>query len=78
MINTQAGLFKTNQNQAIHMPKAVAFPESIKKVSVVAFGNTRIITPIDESWDECFDGPGISDDFMSAREQPGDQIREPL
>jgi len=78
MINAQAALFKSNQSQAIRLPKAVAFPESVKKVSVVVLGNKRIITPLGESWDEWFEGSGVSDDFMSIREQPDDQIREAL
>lgn len=69
-------VFKSNQTQAVRLPKAVAFPESIKKVEIVAVGNTRIITPVGESWDYWFDGPGVSDDFMVGRDQPADQERE--
>ncbi|MBT8420338.1 MAG: antitoxin [Gammaproteobacteria bacterium] len=71
-------LFKSNRSQAVRLPKAVAFPESVKKVNVIAIGNQRIITPAGESWDEWFNGPGVSEDFMSSREQPADQIRERL
>ncbi len=39
-------------------------------------GNTRIISPAGESWDQWFDGPVVSDDFMSDREQPDEQERE--
>jgi virulence-associated protein VagC len=28
------------------------------------------------SWDEFFDGPGVSDDFMRDRDQPPPQERE--
>lgn len=41
-------------------------------------GNTRIISPVGEDWDQWFDGPGISNDFMNDREQPPDQEREVL
>lgn len=71
-------LFKSNKTQAVRLPKPVALPESIKKVDIVAIGNTRIITPAGESWDHWFDGPGVSDDFMLDREQPSDQKREAL
>jgi len=71
-------LFKSNKTQAVRLPKPVALPESIKKVDIVAIGNTRIITPAGESWDHWFDGPGVSDDFMLDREQPSDQEREAL
>jgi len=76
MKSANTTVFKSNQTQAVRLPKAVAFPESIKKVAIVAVGNTRIITPAGESWDDWFDGPGVSDDFMNDREQPADQQRE--
>ncbi len=78
MKSANTTVFKSNQTQAVRLPKAVAFPESIKKVEIVAVGNTRIITPIGESWDYWFDGPGVSDDFMVDRDQPEDQQRESL
>jgi len=76
MKSVNTTVFKSNQTQAVRLPKAVALPESIKKVKIVAVGNTRIITPADESWDYWFDGPGVSDDFMNERDQPADQQRE--
>ncbi|NOX08764.1 MAG: antitoxin [Gammaproteobacteria bacterium] len=69
-------LFKSNKTQAVRLPKPVALPESIKKVAIVAIGNTRIITPAGESWDHWFDSPGVSDDFMLDREQASGQDRE--
>jgi len=75
-INTT--IFKSNQTQAVRLPKAVALPESVKRVEIVAIGNTRIITPAGESWDYWFDGLGVSDDFMRDRDQPADQHREPF
>jgi antitoxin VapB len=30
------------------------------------------------SWDDWFDGPGVSNDFLASREQPADQERESL
>lgn len=71
-------VFNCNKTQAVRLPKAVALPDSITKVDVVAVGNTRIITPAGESWDQWFEGPGVSDDFMLSREQPADQERENL
>ena len=71
-------LFKSNKTQAVRLPKPVALPDSIKKVDIVAIGNTRIITPAGESWDQWFDGRGVSDDFMLDRDQPADQEREAL
>ncbi len=71
-------VFKSNKTQAIRLPKPVALPDSIKKVDIVAIGNTRIITPAGESWDQWFDSRGVSDDFMLDRDQPTDQEREAL
>jgi antitoxin VapB len=76
MANTRTKLFRTNKTQAVRLPRAVAFEDSVTEVEIVAVGNTRIITPAGSSWDVWFDGPGVSDDFMPQREQPEDQERE--
>ena len=36
-------VFKNNRSQAVRLSKAIALPESVKRVDVVAVGNTRII-----------------------------------
>jgi len=72
----QASVFKTNKSQAVRLPKPVALPEDVKKVDIVALGRARLIAPAGEAWDSWFDGEGVSDDFMSEREQPKDQERE--
>lgn len=72
----QATVFKTNRSQAVRLPKAVALPEDVKRVEIIAIGRTRIITPAGESWDSWFDGPAISSDFMAERDQPSEQERE--
>jgi len=69
-------IFKSNKSQAVRLPKAVELPESVREVSIIAIGNQRIITPAAESWDDWFDNPQVSDDFMSERVQPEDQLRE--
>lgn len=78
MSATITKIFKSNKSQAVRLPKAVELPESVTEVSIVAIGNKRIITPASESWDDWFDGPRVSEDFMVEREQPEDQLREPL
>jgi antitoxin VapB len=78
MSRVRTKLFKTNKTQAVRLPKIVAFEDSIAEVEIVAVGSTRIISPVGSSWDEWFDGPGVSEDFMSQREQPEDQEREDL
>jgi len=78
MTSAQTKVFKSNRSQAVRLPKAIAFPESIKDVEITAIGNTRIITPVGQSWDEWFASSGASPDFMEKREQQEDQIRESL
>ena len=74
----QTKIFKSNQSQAVRLPKAVAFPDHLREVEIVAIGNKRIITPSGGSWDDWFDDEGVTDDFMLSREQPADQQREPI
>lgn len=74
----EAAVFKSNKSQAIRLPKAVALPDDITRVEVVVLGRSRLITPVGESWQSWFDGPTVSTDFMSDREQPTEQQREAL
>ena len=71
-------VFKNNRSQAIRLPKEVYFPESVKDVEITALGNKLMIVPANQSWDEWFNRPGVSGDFMTARKQPEDQHRETL
>ena len=72
----QTKVFKSNQSQAVRLPKAVAFPVGVKEVEIVVIGNSRVITPKNKSWDSWFDSAPASDDFMSDRDQPMVQERE--
>ncbi|MCJ8271971.1 MAG: antitoxin [Psychrosphaera sp.] len=72
----QASVFKSNKSQAIRLPKPVALPDDVKKVDIVVLGRARLITPAGESWDSWFEGEGVTEDFMSQRDQPEDQERE--
>lgn len=74
----RANLFKSNKSQALRLPKPVAYPDSVKQVDIVMQGRARIITPAGESWDTWFDGVGVSEDFMTDREQPIQQERGAL
>ena len=74
----RSSVFMNNKSQAVRLPKAVALPESVKKVDIVKVGRARVITPAGESWDVWFDREGVSEDFMPERDQPDDQERESL
>ena len=78
MSTAHTRIFKSNTSQAVRLPKAVALPETIKEVDIVAVGNQRIITPAGRVWDYWFDHSECSDDFMLSRHQEGDQQREAL
>jgi antitoxin VapB len=72
----QSSVFKSNKSQAIRLPKAVALPEHVKKVEIIAQGNTRLIVPAGGSWEAFFDGPRIDEDFLDDRRQPLPQRRD--
>lgn len=74
----QGAVFQSNRSQAIRLPKAVALPDDVKRVDIVAVGRTRIIAPAGELWDSWFEGDAVSSDFMTEREQPAAQERDPL
>lgn len=69
----RASVFKSNKSQAVRLPKPVALPETVKQVDIIALGRARLIVPAGEAWDSWFDGDGVSEDFMSDREQPVDK-----
>ena len=72
-------VFVTNRSQAVRLPKAVAFPDGVHQVEIIKLGHSRLVTPIGRRGDEFFvNGPRASEDFMSEREQPGAEQREPL
>ena len=72
----QGSVFQSNRSQAVRLPKAVALPDDVKRVDVVAIGRTRILTPAGETWSSWFEGDDVTADFMAKREQPPDQERE--
>lgn len=74
----ESTVFMASRTQAVRLPKAVALPDDVKRVEVVVMGRARLITPAGESWDSWFDGPAVSADFASDRDQPADQQREAL
>ncbi len=63
-------VFEHNRTQAVRLPAETRFPKHIKKVTVRILGNTRIIAPADNTWDDFFLSPkdGVSDDFMKEKE----------
>ncbi len=68
-------LFRSNRSQAVRLPKDVAFPESVRDVTILREGVRRVIVPAHSMWDDFFDAPGID---LPLREQPRAQERDPL
>ncbi|MEY2659089.1 MAG: hypothetical protein RLZZ123_261 [Pseudomonadota bacterium] len=61
-------VFMTNRSQAVRLPLEMRLPESVHKVEVRAVGQTRVITPVGQTWDSFFlGGPTVSDDFLKER-----------
>ena len=51
---TKTKLFKSNQTQAVRLPKDVAFPDDVKEVEIIKVGNSRVISPVGHRWDAFF------------------------
>jgi antitoxin VapB len=71
---TRSTVFKTNKTQAVRLPKSVAFPDHVKKVTITPHGDGLLIMPYQNSWEEFFNSPGIGDDFERPPQPPA-QVR---
>jgi len=78
MSRARSKIFRNNKTQAVRLPKAVELPDSVREVEITAIGSSRIISPAGRAWDSFFEGPRVSDDFMSHRDQPPMQERKRL
>ena len=72
---TRTTLFQSNRSQAVRLPKDVAFPESVRHVTILREGTRRVIVPADAVWDAFFAAPGID---LGERDQPEAPVREPF
>jgi len=69
-------LFLSNTTQAVRLPKSVAFPDDVTEVEIIVDGEARVIVPAGRRIDYFFDHRvGVTDDFMSERDQPEAQER---
>jgi antitoxin VapB len=61
------------------LPAEARLPDEVKKVIVRIRGRERIITPLENTWDNFFlNGPSVSDDFMNKRGEQKPVEREGL
>jgi antitoxin VapB len=66
-------LFRTNRSQAVRLSKDVAFPETVREVTILRDGPRRVIVPANAVWDDFFDAPGID---LGPRDEPEIQERD--
>ncbi len=72
-----AKLFQNGQSQAVRLPKEFRFEGD--EVIIKRSGNAVILLPANHSWDVLVNSlDQFSDDFMSDRAQPDQQVREDL
>ena len=71
-------VFENNRTQAVRLPVDTRFPKEVKKVSVRVIGNTRIIEPLNSTWDSFFYpvDESVTDDFMTERASQDQPERE--
>jgi antitoxin VapB len=72
-----AKLFNNGRSQAVRLPKELRF--SGEDVFVRKIGNMVVLLPKDDPWSPLMNSlDQFSDDFMRAREQPPQDVREEL
>jgi antitoxin VapB len=71
-------VFENNRTQSVRLPRETRFPKDVKKVSVRVIGHTRILEPLNHSWDSFFhpEEEGVTDDFMTERASQHQPERE--
>jgi antitoxin VapB len=76
---TTTVIFKSNQTQAVRLPKDVAFPEGVHEVEITKVGNSRVISPVCHRWETFFARPSrLTDDFLTDRDQGNFEVRDQL
>jgi antitoxin VapB len=43
---TRSTVFISNRDQAVHLPKPVAFLEGVRQVEIIKIGKSRLISPV--------------------------------
>lgn len=70
-----AKLFQNGQSQAVRLPKEFRFEGD--EVIIKRSGNAVVLLPTNHSWDVLVNSlDKFSDDFMTDRAQPEQQVRE--
>jgi len=70
-------VFENNRTQAVRLPAETRFPKNVKKVTVRIVGDTRVISPVNKTWNDFFlSDNNVTDDFMSERASQFQSERE--
>jgi len=70
-------VFRNNRTQAVRLPKAVAFPETVARVDIRVVGDQRILTPVAPTWrDWAARRQGVDPDFLADRAQGSTEERD--
>jgi antitoxin VapB len=82
-MEAEASLFKSNRSQALRIPKALAFPDTVKKVTIVKLDDGLLIKPVaaQQTWAEYFSRPSRlteedAEEWLKAvsRDEPPDPV----
>lgn len=68
-------VFMSNRSQAVRLPKALEFPPDVRDVAIRRVGRSRVVSPVNEMWDDFFADAGVE---LAERDQPQAQEREAL
>ena len=68
-------LFLSNRSQAVRLPRALAFGDNVREVTILQDGLRRIIVPSDAAWDDFFEAAGVD---LGDRQQLEAQRRDSL
>ena len=65
-------------NQLTNLPCWILEPDEINRVDILRLWKHLVLVPLNTNWDNWFNGPCVTDNFMNEREQPPMQERENL
>lgn len=61
------------------MPQELKFPDKVKEVQVRKQGDSILLSPVKPDWPSFFSlGVAVPDDFLTKRNDPAPQERDPL
>lgn len=76
---TTGSIFLNNKTQAVRLPADRRFPDDVKQVRIIKQGHSRLLTPIDNTWDDFFlSDNAVSSDFLPKRATQLQTERESL